>query len=680
MYRGYLFACCCVFTASQVAGENLIYALLGKTACFNTDIKTPPDKILWTHNKNKLVEFNGHTEEVFGSFKDRISMDWHSADLNISTARYEDSGLYELETNTKTVLQRAQYNLEVIDKVPKPNIYCEMMKGNGSGESGHKATLMCSAEQSQSLLTFTWSPSLNGQLGPKLIIPLGDENDNEEYSCTVHNPLSEESAIFIAKKCYSDENISVPVIVGICVGCVVALILIIVGILLCRKGETTYDLEKQKPCEITEGAGNGDLETAGLLDRAPTLPSNQRLSHLVRNNKGSHLTQDAPYMNELRMSIHKRPGAENKNQDLSTLSSPSPEKPSRSQDLSAEAKDQTDGETVEVILELEPADSGKINDAMSKQGTLPLAPEQPPHQDPAEPADEDELREAVEKVLPVLEKSTKKRAPNPPPVAKKTASVNNEKTQVDENKPPEETKDLPDQNSGEEDKVTESETPLSPSLLPETKSPVPESPVPQSPDPQSSDSQPPVPELSDPMSPICKPPVPLPRSCLNPTFPKNEHKEDPSPDQVAGKPETQNSKESGLLGSGEESERPTISSESTGTVTTHEQQPPVTETNQKEETLQENNKQGPGENPKPNGEGDQEGIDPHFNTLKEHQSLESSKPDNIKVDTSPEPPDAAQASPDDKNQDKTRHSSHSETGPETEDKSDTAEGKNKDQP
>lgn len=89
------------------------------------------------------------------------------------------------------------------DKVPKPTISCEMMKGNGSDKSGHKATLMCSAEQSPSLLTFTWSPNINGQLGPKLIIPLGDEHDNQEYSCTVYNQLSKESATFIAKKCYS---------------------------------------------------------------------------------------------------------------------------------------------------------------------------------------------------------------------------------------------------------------------------------------------------------------------------------------------------------------------------------------------------------------------------------------------------------------------------------------------
>lgn len=99
-----------------VAGEKVIYALLGKKACFYTDITTFPDEILWKHNDNKVVEFNGNIQEEFGSFKGRISMDWHSADLNISEARFEDSGLYVLETYTKNVLQRARYNLEVIGK------------------------------------------------------------------------------------------------------------------------------------------------------------------------------------------------------------------------------------------------------------------------------------------------------------------------------------------------------------------------------------------------------------------------------------------------------------------------------------------------------------------------------------------------------------------------------------
>lgn len=64
---------------------------------------------------------------------------------------------------------------------------------------------------------------------------------------------------------------------------------------------------------------------------------------------------------------------ENKNQELnSSLSSPAPEKPPRSQDIPADEKDQADedehGETVDGILEIDPANSGKINNATSKQG------------------------------------------------------------------------------------------------------------------------------------------------------------------------------------------------------------------------------------------------------------------------------------------------------------------------
>uniref|UniRef100_A0A3Q2GC05 Immunoglobulin domain-containing protein n=1 Tax=Cyprinodon variegatus TaxID=28743 RepID=A0A3Q2GC05_CYPVA len=88
----------------------------GQTVSFVTDIREPPNEILWKHDGNKVVEFDGSEQKAFGSYEHRVTLDWHSADLTISNLRYEDSGLYELETYINNKLDRKQYQLEVIGK------------------------------------------------------------------------------------------------------------------------------------------------------------------------------------------------------------------------------------------------------------------------------------------------------------------------------------------------------------------------------------------------------------------------------------------------------------------------------------------------------------------------------------------------------------------------------------
>ncbi|XP_037542096.1 CD48 antigen-like [Nematolebias whitei] len=199
---------CCVFFLCQ--GETTKYALLGKKVHLSTNIQPFPDEILWKHNGNKVIEFNGNKEDVYGSYKGRVTLDWISADLNISDVRFEDSGAYELELFINQKMHYINYNLQVIDKVTRPSISCERIPANGSSESGYQATLTCSAEskQSQSLLKFNWGPNGNMQLGPKLVIPLGNEHDAQVYDCTVSNPLSKESETFTAKECYPGKTLT----------------------------------------------------------------------------------------------------------------------------------------------------------------------------------------------------------------------------------------------------------------------------------------------------------------------------------------------------------------------------------------------------------------------------------------------------------------------------------------
>uniref|UniRef100_A0A3Q3XP28 Ig-like domain-containing protein n=1 Tax=Mola mola TaxID=94237 RepID=A0A3Q3XP28_MOLML len=185
------------------AEKSPIYSLKGQQVRLKPSFTGEADEILWKHNGNKAIEFSGNEELVYGTFKNRVTLDWHSAQLNITDLRFEDSGDYDLEVVIKQMLYEYNYKLEVIEKVPKPTIICELSNGSSSNKLG---LLMCSAEPKHyhSIVKYGWI--LNGTVwhGPKLKIPLGDE-PKESYSvrCWVSNTLSNESATFNTKDCYA---------------------------------------------------------------------------------------------------------------------------------------------------------------------------------------------------------------------------------------------------------------------------------------------------------------------------------------------------------------------------------------------------------------------------------------------------------------------------------------------
>ncbi|KAM9851232.1 uncharacterized protein ACBR49_006532 [Aulostomus maculatus] len=116
------------------AGQIPKYALRGQEIIMVPTISGQPDELLWKHNGNKVVDFNGREEEVYGSFENRVTLDWTSAELKIVDLRYEDRGEYELEAFMNKRLHRSSHHLEVIDKVPQPSIACEM-NNNGCGNT-----------------------------------------------------------------------------------------------------------------------------------------------------------------------------------------------------------------------------------------------------------------------------------------------------------------------------------------------------------------------------------------------------------------------------------------------------------------------------------------------------------------------------------------------------------------
>nr|XP_043880728.1 myb-like protein X isoform X7 [Solea senegalensis] len=264
----------CVLTSCVVSGQPT-YVLQGQTFQLRPpEIPGQPDEILWKHNGNKVVEFNGKEEDVYGKYQRRVILDWVTAELDITDVTSEDSGEYELEAYREKQLYHFRYELQVIDRVAKPTISCNMSNGS-SNTHGTQATLTCSAEPThpRSILKYEWQSRGNVLPGPKLTINLEDEDADQIHTCVVSNPLTNEKATFTSKSCYSDSPVA---LVASLVTIFIVLVCVVLAIVFCKlkrkacfaktKTTTNKDEEQRSPAE-----------SKPLLDQASTLPSHQPL-------------------------------------------------------------------------------------------------------------------------------------------------------------------------------------------------------------------------------------------------------------------------------------------------------------------------------------------------------------------------------------------------------------------
>ncbi|XP_065818428.1 dentin sialophosphoprotein isoform X15 [Labrus bergylta] len=106
-----------LFTSCLVLGAEppTKYVLKGTGESLKPTFSGQPNSILWKHNGNKVVEFDSREEQVYGAYKNRITLDWVSAELEITGLKFEDRGLYEVEVDINNMLHLSEFKLEVID-------------------------------------------------------------------------------------------------------------------------------------------------------------------------------------------------------------------------------------------------------------------------------------------------------------------------------------------------------------------------------------------------------------------------------------------------------------------------------------------------------------------------------------------------------------------------------------
>ncbi|XP_061878157.1 signaling lymphocytic activation molecule-like isoform X6 [Entelurus aequoreus] len=232
-------------------------------------ISEQPIGISWLHNGNDVVLFTGTEDYVPSSYKNRITLDRVSAELTIKNATHEDSGVYFLEMDINNERDTFQCEIEVIDKVSKPNISCEM-------SDTKQATLVCSTESKHPhLLKFKWSSPGKEQTGPKLTITVRNEDDDQVYRCDVSNPLTNETASFTAKDCFLGKRSDALLIFGISCYCIMVIIVCCLLYIIHQHLKARFNkyIWKRRPRKVKD-----DSVSKQHSESTSTLPSKEKLN------------------------------------------------------------------------------------------------------------------------------------------------------------------------------------------------------------------------------------------------------------------------------------------------------------------------------------------------------------------------------------------------------------------
>ncbi|XP_062420874.1 titin-like [Pungitius pungitius] len=377
-----------VIPSCLVAGQTSTFGLKGEEASLKPDITGQPDGILWKFKGNKVTEFDGKEQHVYSPYENRITLDWVTAELTISHLRLEDSGEYKLIMKINNKLHTTYYALKVMDKVSRPTISCKMKEGGSVISSGE---LVCSAEPQPSL-KFEWGASGKLQVGPKLQIPLGEEHDDEVYSCSVSNLLSKETTTFTAKDCYPEESSSVAAITIAVIIIALVLLLVCVAIFwLKRHNKACFaedDLEKQSSPGSQEGSNKKEAqndEKRNLVHRESTLPSDQKLfqGYKSRNtfsdkqNEGTDSDQEEPKMIKLEEMQNKGHVENAKKKVLGSKGDADAVRPTETPQENVPLINQSDS-----VEEKDPEPAGVSDHVSEDKESSPEGPKSPEHPEP----------------------------------------------------------------------------------------------------------------------------------------------------------------------------------------------------------------------------------------------------------------------------------------------------------
>ncbi|XP_067300866.1 lymphocyte function-associated antigen 3 [Pseudorasbora parva] len=189
-----LYMTCVCLARDLVSCDN--FEETGKDITLTPSIRGHPTDILWKHNGNKVLEYDGSEVLKYGSFTGRVEVDFETGELTIRKLKSQDSGQYQSDIVINEKVQTSTHTVTVLDALLDPQVTCELSESSNASKK-----LLCSVE-SQTQPSYEWSgPNINVRSGPELLVDEQEENRDSVYTCTVKNQVNSKSAAFNLKDC-----------------------------------------------------------------------------------------------------------------------------------------------------------------------------------------------------------------------------------------------------------------------------------------------------------------------------------------------------------------------------------------------------------------------------------------------------------------------------------------------
>uniref|UniRef100_A0A8C2HS18 Si:ch211-132g1.3 n=1 Tax=Cyprinus carpio TaxID=7962 RepID=A0A8C2HS18_CYPCA len=190
---------CVVFiTTEAVSGEEVnVFGEVGGTVSFRpARIDPSVSSIIWKHRSStgpvaKAIEWDvdDGVSTPNQRFNDITTFDKKTGEITITKLNFEHSGLYTFDINSKEQEQR--FRLEVLARVPKPEIKIEKIEMNPNA-----VYLICEYSE-----TIIWKNSAGETLKGSPHTPKGElitaekqGNPDVFYTCTLKNAVSESTS------------------------------------------------------------------------------------------------------------------------------------------------------------------------------------------------------------------------------------------------------------------------------------------------------------------------------------------------------------------------------------------------------------------------------------------------------------------------------------------------------
>ncbi|NXI52976.1 LFA3 protein, partial [Chloroceryle aenea] len=175
-----------------------VFGIMGEEFAFPVNIDQKMDEIVWTKNKDKVVEWEGQNRPTyFTPLQNRGLLNTQNGCLIILNLEKNDTGTYMLEymdAVKKTHVFHHTFMLSVLDPPSEPETSCNV--------SGDDLVLRCAADF-QRPLTYVWKFSNNSVASQtqELFISKKNVDASEKVACFIQFSQTEKSSEISFTQC-----------------------------------------------------------------------------------------------------------------------------------------------------------------------------------------------------------------------------------------------------------------------------------------------------------------------------------------------------------------------------------------------------------------------------------------------------------------------------------------------